>query len=107
VKPQVSEHFGEYCQVMESGVTEPGLQADLPASWPPSDPPCSVSVPAVALLTEITKFAAEPALSIYGDLGVSRCYRWPPRFVPFSYCTVWLPAAGSMQIRGTSVTVES
>jgi hypothetical protein len=28
MKPQVSQHFGEYCQVTESGVTEPGLQAD-------------------------------------------------------------------------------
>jgi hypothetical protein len=28
VKPQVSQHFAEYCQVMETGVTEPGLQAD-------------------------------------------------------------------------------
>ena len=30
MKPQVSQHFGEYCQVTESGVTEPGLQADSP-----------------------------------------------------------------------------
>jgi hypothetical protein len=29
VKPQVSQHFGECAQVTESGVTEPGLQADL------------------------------------------------------------------------------
>jgi hypothetical protein len=31
VKSQVSQHFGEFCQVTESGVTEPGLQAE---SWP-------------------------------------------------------------------------
>ena len=29
MKSQVSQHFGEYCQVTESGVTEPGLQAGL------------------------------------------------------------------------------
>ena len=28
MKPQVSQHFGECCQVTERGVTEPGLQAD-------------------------------------------------------------------------------
>jgi len=31
VKPQVSQHSREYCQVTESGVTEPGLQAGSPA----------------------------------------------------------------------------
>ena len=34
MKPQVSLRFGEYCQVAESRVTEPGLQAD-------SLPPCA------------------------------------------------------------------
>ena len=28
MKPQVSQHFGECCQVTEGGVTEPGLQAE-------------------------------------------------------------------------------
>ena len=30
MKPQVSQHFGESCQVTEGGVTEPGLQAGSP-----------------------------------------------------------------------------
>ena len=29
MQPQISEHFGKCCQVTESGVPEPGLQADL------------------------------------------------------------------------------
>ncbi len=32
MKPQVSHHFGESCQVTESGMTEPGLQAGSPTS---------------------------------------------------------------------------
>jgi hypothetical protein len=31
MEPQVSQHFGEYCQVTGGGMTEPGLQADSPA----------------------------------------------------------------------------
>ena len=30
MKPQVNQHFRESCQVTESGVTEPGLQAGYP-----------------------------------------------------------------------------
>ncbi len=29
MKPQVSQHSGEYCQVTGSGMTEPGLQGRL------------------------------------------------------------------------------
>jgi hypothetical protein len=32
MKPQVSQHFEEYCQVTEGRVTEPGLQAGSPTS---------------------------------------------------------------------------
>jgi hypothetical protein len=28
MKPQVSQHFAESCQVTETGLTEPGLQTD-------------------------------------------------------------------------------
>ena len=34
MKPQVSQQFGECCQVTESGVTEPGLQANSPFMRP-------------------------------------------------------------------------
>ena len=30
MKPQVSQHFAESCQVTETGLTEPGLQAGSP-----------------------------------------------------------------------------
>ena len=33
MKPQVSQHSGESRQVAESGVTEPGLQADPSAAY--------------------------------------------------------------------------
>lgn len=33
MKPQVSQHFGECCQVTEGGVTEPGLQVGSPTLY--------------------------------------------------------------------------
>jgi hypothetical protein len=50
VKSQVRQHFGECCQVTESGVTEPGLQTEAPSA-PHSHPESLRSRPLVQVTT--------------------------------------------------------
>ena len=54
MKPQVSQHFGEFCQVTESGVTEPGLQAEA-LSAPHSHPKTLRSRPLAQVTGMMTK----------------------------------------------------
>jgi hypothetical protein len=57
VKPQVSQHFGESCQVTESGMTEPGLQAD-------SLPPCARVLRRCGAQTVLKKVEAEGLVAV-------------------------------------------